>query len=232
MAPVERLADGGPPGFAWKKRRGLALGGVRGDPATVIARFRAAAGAIGLPFAQAADWRAMKWSKLLSNLFGNATCAILGWEPARVLADPRLFAVERDQMREALAVMRAARIPVIALPGGDVRLLALGFRIPAWLGRPILRQVVAGARGGKLPSLALHINAGGGPTEAPWLNGGVARAAAAAGVPAPVNTTLEALVEATATDPAARAAFAGNPDALLARINHARITGSTEGTKR
>ncbi len=222
VAPISREPDGA---FGWRRRRGLALAPVRGDAAAATRRIREAGAALGLPVRVLGDWRAMKWSKLLTNLVANATCAVLGADPAEVYADRRLFAVERAQVREALATMRALGVPVVGLPGGDVRLLALGYRAPAALGWPVLRLVVGGARGGKPPSLALHVTGPGGPSEAPWLNGGVARAAAAVGVVAPVNATLSSLVEEVAGDPARRAAMAGNRLALLAAVQHAVITG-------
>ncbi len=222
VAPVAREADGS---FAWRKRRGLALAAVREDGRDAMRRIAAGGAALGLPVRHQADWRAMKWSKLLTNLIANATCAILGWDPAAVYADRRLFAVERRQVLEALATMRALGIAVRPLPGGDVRLLAAAYRAPELLAWTVLRRVVGDARGGKLPSLALHVAGSGGPSEAPWLNGGVARAAAMAGLPAPVNATLARLVEQVAGDAARRAELAGNRDALLAMVNHAIITG-------
>ncbi len=222
VAPVAREADGS---FAWRKRRGLALAPVAGDTEATIARLRAAGSAIGLPVSVTGPWAAMKWSKLLTNLTANATCAILEMDPVTVYADRRLAALERAMMLEALATMRTLHIPVIPLPGADVRLLALGYRAPAALARPILRRVLGGARGGKMPSLALHVAADAGPTEAPWMYGAVARAARAAGVPAPVNAVLGTLMEEVARDPVRRVAFRGNPAALLAAVGHERITG-------
>ena len=177
----------------------------------------------GLPVAAVRDWRSMKWSKLLTNLVANAVPALLDRDAAAVYADRRLFGVERTQVREALEVMRALGLSPIRLPGADVRLLALGFRMPAVLAHPIIRRVVGGARGGKAPSLLLHLRGGGGPSESPWLNGGVARAGDAAGVPTPVNAALAALVESAAADPSAWDRTRGRPAALLAAINHAAI---------
>ncbi len=218
--------------LAWRRRRGLGLAAVAGPGRPAIDRLRAALGRSGLPVAETRDWRAMKWSKLLTNLVANATCAVLDRDPAAVYADRRLFDVERAQVREALAVMASLGLRPLRLPGADVRLFALGFRAPAWIAWPILRRVVGGARGGKLPSLALHVRAAadrggspgaGGGSEAPWLNGGVARAAAAAGLAAPVNGTLAALVEEVTARPDRRAALR-DPTVFLAAIGHARAT--------
>ena len=220
-APIDRETDGT---LAWRKRRGVAFAPVSGDTAAVRAALRAALGGGGLPVAAVRDWRAMKWSKLLTNLVANAVPALLDCDAAAVYADRRLFAVERAQVREALGVMRALNLSPVRLPGADVRWLALGFRAPAAIGRPVLQRVVGGARGGKAPSLLLHLRAGGGQSESAWLNGGVARAGAAAGVPTPFNAALAALVEAAAADPVAWDRTRGRPAALLAAINPAAIT--------
>jgi len=219
-APIGREADGT---LAWRKRRGIAFGSVRGDTADVQAALGDALDSGGLRVAMVRDWRAMKWSKLLTNLVANVVPALVDAEAAAVYADRRLFGLERSQVREALAVMRALRLSPVRLPGADVRLLALGFRVPAVIARPVIRSVVADARGGKAPSLLLHLRAGGGPSESPWLNGGVARAGRDAGVPTPVNGALAALMESAAADPAAWARTRGRPEALLATIAHETI---------
>lgn len=228
VAPVDREPDGS---LAWRRRRGLGLAVVAGSGGTAVGRLRSALGRSGLPVADLDDWRAMKWSKLLTNLVANATCAILDRDPAAVYADRRLFDVERAQVLEALAVMAALGLHPVRLPGADVRLFALGYRAPAWIAWPILRRIVGGARGGKPPSLALHVRAAAGAdrsggvrtrSEAPWLNGGVASAAAAAGLAAPVNATLAALVEEVAARPDRRAALR-HRDEFLAAIGHATV---------
>ena len=119
----------------------------------------------------------MKWSKLVANLVGNATSAIVGRPPAEVYADPLGYEVERLQVREAIAVIRRSGLRVVALPGADVRLLDLATRLPAAIARPILSRVVGGARGGKAPSLLLTAQSGAERSEVEWLNGAVARAA-------------------------------------------------------
>lgn len=185
--------------------------GVRtGTAEGVAAAFRAG----GLRAAVLADPQSMRWSKLLANLVGNATSAILDMDPADVYADPRLFAIERRQLREALAVMRRSGLAVCRLPGADVRGLALAVQLPARLMRPILRRVVAAGRGGKSPSLRLALR-NGGPTEVDWLQGGVATAAHALGGRAPVNERLAAIVRECSADPGRAAWFRGRPDRLL-----------------
>jgi 2-dehydropantoate 2-reductase len=220
-APLGFEADGT---LAWRARRGIALGSVRGDTAELRESIRDPLRAGGLAVAEVDDWRAMKWSKLLTNLVANAVPALLDCDAASVYADRRLFAVERAAVLEALRVMRALGHTPMHLPGADVRLLAAAFRAPPLFGQPVLRRVVGRARGGKAPSLLLHLRAGGGPSEAPWLNGGVARAGAAAGVPTPVNAALAAMMAAADADPSAWGTTRGRPTALLSAIGEPSTT--------
>jgi 2-dehydropantoate 2-reductase len=162
----------------------------------------------------------MKWSKLLGNLVGNATAAILDMDPGAIYADRDGYALERAQLREVVAVMRALGLGVVNLPGASVSLLLRGLDLPEAIGRPIVSRVIAGARGGKSPSLRLHVRVAraGTPTEARWLNGAVALAGDGAGVPAPVNARLATLVDEVAADTARAAFFARRPDRLAAEV--------------
>jgi 2-dehydropantoate 2-reductase len=160
---------------------------------------------------------AMKWSKLLGNLVGNATSAILDMDPGEIYADRRSYPVERDQLHEAVAVMRALGLSPMSLPGASVSLLLTGLSLPVAIGRPLVARGIAGARGGKSPSLRLHVRRdhAGLPTEAPWLNGAVAAAGERVGVPVPVNRGLATLVDEVAADESRAAHFAGRPDRLV-----------------
>ena len=200
------------------RRGGLALAPFAGavDPIVddLVTAFRAA----GLRTVPLRDARAMKWSKLLGNLVANATSALLDEDPSAVYADPGLFEVERRQLTEAVATMRALGLRPVALPGADVRFLVLATRLPARIARRLMVRAVGGARGGKMPSLRLHLRHAEGPTEVRWLNGAVAEAAARAGSDAPVNARLASLVDEAATDPERREWFRGRPDRLLEAI--------------
>jgi 2-dehydropantoate 2-reductase len=200
-------------------RGGIGLAPFRGTAERLIDDVVAAFTAGGLPARRYPDARAMKWSKLLGNLMGNATSALLDVDPADVYADPRLFAVERAQLREALAVMRALGLRPVGLPGAAVPWLAASLGLPAPLARLILLPVVRGARGGKAPSLRASVQNGGGTSEIAWLNGAVARAGERCGVPAPVNRRLLELVSDAACDERRRAWFRGRPDRLLETIS-------------
>ncbi len=208
------------PGRVLRRRRGgIGLAVARGDGGAAVEALIGAFTRGGLVARRFDDAVAMKWSKLLGNVVGNATSAILDFEPAAVYADARLFAVERVQILECLGVMAALGRRPVALPGADARLVALAFRLPPWLGRLAMSRVAGGARGGKWPSLAIHVRSGRGlPTEAPWLNGAVARTGESVAAPAPVNGVLARLVDEVASDAERRRWFRGRPDRLLAEV--------------
>ncbi len=210
---VERAADGQ---VRRLSRGGIVLAPVRGQVAPLIARLVTAFAAGGLRARFSADPEAIRWSKLLVNLMGNASGAIVDLDPVAVYQDPGLFRVERRQLGEALGVMSRLDLRPVRLFGANTRLLPLALRLPGPLVQPILTRVVAAGRGGKRPSLHLHLAAGSAaPTEVEWLNGAVASAAGRLGGRAPVNARLAELVEACNRDPARRAWLQGRPDRLL-----------------
>lgn len=209
---------GGPGEIRRLSHGGVGLAPVRGAVDPLIAELALTFAAAGLRVGRYRNPESMKWSKLLGNLIANATGGLLDLGPAQIYAHPGLFAVEQAQLREAIAVMRRLQQRPVALPGADMRLLALAVSMPAALARPILRRVVSGARGGKDPSLRTHLETGSGPSEVEWLNGAVARAGSQLGVPTPINQRLKELVLEVLADPDRRAWFRGRPDRLLAAM--------------
>jgi 2-dehydropantoate 2-reductase len=133
----------------------------------------------------------MKWSKLFSNLVGNASSAILNMTPGEIFSHPDLYRLELAQLRECLAVMQASGIRTVDLPGTPVRLLAFTVRyLPPSLSRPLLVRAVGRGRGTKMPSFHIDLHSGRGQSEVDYLNGAVARAGQRTGIPTPVNRTL------------------------------------------
>lgn len=169
----------------------------------------------------AEGYRSLKWSKLLLNLLGNATCAALDLPPARALADPRVFRLEREAFLEALRVARADGIALVDLPGYPVKLLARVMSLPAPLAGRILVPRIAGGRGAKLPSFLLDLRAGR-RTEVSFLNGAVAARARALGIPAPVNAALTELLEGIAAGSVDWAVYRGRPEQLMGFVKKIR----------
>jgi 2-dehydropantoate 2-reductase len=161
----------------------------------------------------------MKWSKMLTNLLANATSAILDMTPGEIFEHPQLFRLEFRQLREALQVMAAQKIQVVDLPGTPVRALALAVRsLPMAIARTLLRNAVASGRGGKMPSFHIDLHSGRGETEVDYLNGAVVRFGEKAGVPTPINQTLNETLQALCAGRLDPKLFAHNPEMLLERL--------------
>jgi len=163
---------------------------------------------------------AMKWSKMLTNLLANASSAILNLPPSVIFADPALFEMEMEMLREALRVMRALKLPVIDLPGTPVRALAfLGGSMPRWLSQPLLSQALGKGRGAKMPSFHIDLHAGRGTSEVDYLNGAVVRAGEKLGISTPVNRALNATLLALTRGELPLDTYARNPHEFLKLIS-------------
>jgi len=175
--------------------------------------------AAGFHAGEYADYRALKWSKALLNMLGNATAAILDMPVSAIYADPRLVALERRTFLEALAVMDRLGIRPVNLPRYPAALLAgLMRRLPTALLGPLLRRRVAGGRGGKKPSLHLDLARGHSRSEGEFLYGAIARAGEQAGVSAPVNQALWDILRGIAASTIAWESYQHKPEQLLAAI--------------
>jgi 2-dehydropantoate 2-reductase len=211
----------------WLGRGGIGLAAVTPTAEPWVRRLVADFAKAGLRSAELPDARSMKWSKLIANLLANATGGILDMDAGAIYRDPALFGVEKAQLLECLAVMKALGLRPLRLPRANVPWLARGTRLPDWLARPIGVRVVGGARGSKLPSLRLAMQSLGSgvatePTEAEWMNGAIARAGEQLGVATPVNAGLAALVQDVAEHPDRREWFRDRPDRLLAELQRPR----------
>lgn len=162
----------------------------------------------------------MKWSKLLTNLQGSATSAILDLPVIEVFSDRRLLALETAALRECVAVMRALGFAPVDLPGTPVRALAWAVeRLPQWLTRPIFTRALGGSRGDKMPSLHIDLHGGRGSSEVGFLHGAVVRHGAGVGVPTPVNALLTTVLTGLTDGTEDIEAFRKRPEALLARLS-------------
>lgn len=162
----------------------------------------------------------MKWTKLLTNLMANASCAILDMTPGEVYSDLELYSMEIRQLREALAVMRARHIPPVNLPGIPSKLLARVVRnIPPTLSQPLLSRIIRGGRGGKMPSLHMDLHAGKEKNEVIYLNGAVVREGKKLGVPTPVNALLNRTLLGLATGELSIENYARQPQRFLSQLD-------------
>jgi 2-dehydropantoate 2-reductase len=172
-----------------RRRGGIGLAPV--SPGASVERWVQAFDRAVLPTRAYPDYRAMKWSKLLLNLIGNASAAILEMSTVEIYDDPRLFRLEVEMLREGIAVMRGLGLRPVQLPGYPVPLLAWGVRwAPLWLLKPIMLRLVSGGRGKKPPSLLMELQRGRRRSEVADLNGAVVRAGEQIGRLTPINRTL------------------------------------------
>jgi 2-dehydropantoate 2-reductase len=169
------------------------------------------------------DYRALKWSKALLNMLGNATAAILDLSVAAVYADRRLVALERQAFREALHIMDRLGIRPVNLPRYPAALLALAMRRgPAAVLDPLLGQLIAGGRGGKTPSLHLDLARGNHRSEGDLLYGAVVRAAEQVGLDVPTNRVLYDTLHDLAAGRLSWDGYRHNPERLLAEVAERR----------
>jgi 2-dehydropantoate 2-reductase len=172
----------------------------------------------GLRVSVVEDWRALKWSKLALNVVANASCAILNVLPARMVHFEKIYTLEIRMIREVSAVMAAMKLKPIDLPRGPVRALVASAALPSPLARAVMARQIAGGRGSKLPSLLLDLRAGKTHSEVGWLNGAVAAAGHANGVPTPVNSVYTRVLDDIAHMPQLWAKYRERPEALLSEV--------------
>ena len=164
----------------------------------------------------------MKWSKLLANLPGSATAAIVDMSPAEVIAHPGLYDLEIRMSHETLAVMAAQGIHPVDLPKMPVRVLALALRLPTFLAHPVLLKVVGGGRGGKMPSFHIDLHAGRKTSEVEWLQGAVVRYGEKFGVPTPVSRLLTETLLSMVRGQVPIAEFSHQPEKLIGLLAQGR----------
>lgn len=159
--------------------------------------------------------RAMKWSKLLTNLTGNTTSAILDQPVSDLFANPVSYRIEIQVLRECLAVMAGLGLKPVDLPGTPVRALAFAAsRLPRFLAQPALTKALGSGRGDKMPSFHIDLHSGRGRTEVSFLNGAVAHHGAQVGVATPANQGLTEILEALSVGELPLETYRHNPTAL------------------
>jgi 2-dehydropantoate 2-reductase len=182
-------------------------------PEWIVDAFRAT----GLPTIVVDDYRSLRWSKLLLNMLGAATSAILDIDVQELVSDPQLFRLEQRAFREAGRVMDAQGIKTVALPGYPVPLGRAVMRLPRPLAQRLIGPRMARARGGHSPGMRADLKRG--KTEIDSYNGEIARTAQTLGVPTPVNFALTSLTHELAEHPDRREAFRGNKQQLMAYLS-------------
>ncbi|MFO7690238.1 MAG: ketopantoate reductase family protein [Cryobacterium sp.] len=168
----------------------LGRGSGRADAAT--RHWQAVLGA-AFPTVTLDDFAGAQWTKLIVNML-NALPAITGLSVQEVIDHAGLRRLMTRSMREAVRVARARGVRFGRLQGLDDARLRGFAMLPTWAGQ--LLPLRMGARMGPVPNLGSTLQSlrRGRLTEVDYLNGAVVREAAIAGIPAPVNSLLTALV--------------------------------------
>jgi 2-dehydropantoate 2-reductase len=209
------IGRNGPGDIVLERFRGMAVAGENPLSPALADAFQSA----GLNVRVYENPDSLKWSKMATNLVGNASSAILNMTLVEIFADPRLFRLEIAQLREVFQVMQAKGIPIVDLPGAPVRLLAWSARnLPYALAHPLLTRFLVGSRGAKRPSFYLDLHSGRRKSEVDYLNGAVARFGAMLGIPVPVNRGLNETLLALTDGSIDASTFDHKPEKLLAKL--------------
>jgi 2-dehydropantoate 2-reductase len=200
-----------------KEGRGLVLAPTQ--PKQNIKQWGALFQKAGITTAVESDYQAMKWSKALLNMVGNATSAILNRKPGLIYQSDLIFDLEVEMLRETLRVMKAKKLAVIDLPGSQAKRLAFGVqRMPRALLKPIMTSLVTEGRGNKMPSFQLDLTSGKGKSEVIFHNGAVAQAGQELRIPTPVNAALNDILLKLTREELDWREFDGRPKRLALEV--------------
>ncbi|MBN1584130.1 MAG: ketopantoate reductase family protein [Anaerolineae bacterium] len=166
-----------------------------------------------------ADWRSLKWSKLMLNLLANAIPAILDWPLEKVYVNRGLYELEIDALREARVVVRELKIELVSLPGYHVPIIVgVLSGLPIWSTHALFQKMIVGGRNGKQPSLHIELSRGRDKSEVAFLNGAVARSGVKLGIPTPTNQALCDMVSGITQGQIKWSEYRGQADRLIHRI--------------
>ncbi len=165
------------------------------------------------------DYESMVWSKVLLNIVGNATSAILNRQPKIIYQSNAMFDLEYEMLQEALAVVKARKLKIVNFPGVPARRLARAVRLlPSFLLKSLLTRLVDDGRGDKMPSFHIDLASGRQKSEVTFYNGAIAEAGEELGIPMPINGVLTDILMKLTYQELDWQEFDGNPKRLLAEI--------------
>jgi 2-dehydropantoate 2-reductase len=191
---------------------------------SITPAFVSALNSAELKAAQLYNADGMKWSKMLTNIMSNATSAILQMTPYEVFTHPRLYHLEVKQIKETLAVMKKANIPLLNLPGVPLKLLMWVMKnMPEAISRPVVAGSVGKGRGDKMPSFFIDLAAGRPKSEVHYLNGAIVRYGERFDVPVPVNRALTRILGEIVDGTRNWQDYNHNPEKLLSEIKAATV---------
>ncbi len=210
---IERLDSGQ---ATLERKRGIGIANSHILSRSIVDEFNIA----GLNAKRFPNLMDLKWSKMLSNLLGNATSAILNMTPAEVFGSSEVYTIEYMEMKEAVKVMEGLGLHIVNLPGVPMRLLLLiMLRLPIQISRPLLSKMLGSGRGGKMPSFHIDLHSGRKVLESSFLNGAISRNGLTAKIPTPVNDVLDQKLQQLAFDNTLIKEYDHRIDRLVADIN-------------
>jgi 2-dehydropantoate 2-reductase len=130
------------------------------------------------------------WSKLVVNALTNSLQALSGKSLNECVNDPVISSFAVAQLKESFGVVRAARIPLIDMPGAPMKLFSLVMRLPAFLCKAILRKNLGRADEENTMTSTLQSILRKQPTEIDYLNGEFVRLGEKNNYPVPVNRAI------------------------------------------
>ena len=160
------------------------------------------------------DIRPLQYSKLVMNL-NNAAGALSDRPTVELLSVEGYRRILRAVMAEALAVLRAAKIPTGRLGPLPTRMLPFLLGLPSPLFRVLASaqiKIDPSARSSMWEDITKNR-----PTEVDYLNGEIVRVAADCGARAPLNARIVELVHAA--ESAQQGSPALSPEALWSALN-------------
>lgn len=135
------------------------------------------------------------WSKLVVNALTNSLQALTGKSLNDCVNDPVISSFAVAQLKESFGVVRAAKIPLIDMPGAPMKLFSIMMRLPAFLCKAILRKNLG--RPGEEATLTSTLQSilRKQPTEIDYLNGEFVRLGEKINYPVPVNRAIVAHIK-------------------------------------
>ncbi len=130
------------------------------------------------------------WSKLVINSLTNSMNALTGRPLSECVRDPAMAAFGVAQLRESFGVVAAAGIALINMPGAPMKLFSRALRLPAFVGRMILRRNLGRDEQAAVMTSTLQSLLRKQPTEIDYLNGEFVRLGEKIGFPTPVNRAI------------------------------------------
>lgn len=130
------------------------------------------------------------WSKLVVNALTNSLQALTGKSLNECVNDPVISSFAVAQLKESFGVVRAAKIPLIDMPGAPMKLFSRAMRLPPFLCKAILRKNLGRADEANTLTSTLQSILRKQPTEIDYLNGEFVRLGEKIGYPVPVNRAI------------------------------------------